>query len=171
MRRRCRRLRINRRMNRMPRQPHPSWIALVRTPPHVTLTVKFSADGAFVRAGRVLLVDADPLRRGTRAAALRARGLAVDEASDAIDALKQLPTLSPDLLVVAADGLRMDADTLARGVHSMRAAAHCQILVLGDARPVSASLPDVTVLPDSTALDALTKDAERLAQRAIRRRP
>lgn len=120
---------------------------------------------------RALLVDGDASRRHARAAALRTRGLEVHEADDAVGALRELKRLDPDVFVLALDSAAMDLETLARGVLSMRALEHLQLLAIGDAPPLSdAAEVLVTVVPATLETEALAKEAERLAAKSKRKR-
>lgn len=119
----------------------------------------------------MLIVDGDSLRRASRAAALRARGLLVTEAPDVVAALAELPRLDPDVLVLALDSTKMDLETTARGIVSMRALGHLQILAIGDTRPLSgATQALVTLLPADAAPSDVAKESERLAARSRRKR-
>lgn len=119
----------------------------------------------------ILVVDGDLLRRARRVEAISARKLVCDEADDAIGALKKLPVLSPDVLMIALDTLTMDLDTLARGVGSMSALGHLQILAVGETGPVSAQTQtQIVVLPQDADAELVAKECERLQGRARRRR-
>ena len=119
----------------------------------------------------VLVVDSEPARRAERVRALTARGLVADEVSDAVGALKRLPQLAPDVLLLALQGLAMDLDTLARGTSSMAALGHLQILAVGDARPISAeSQAHVTVVSDQATPEEIAKECERVGAKARRKR-
>lgn len=119
----------------------------------------------------ILVVDGDPPRRFRRVEAMKVRGLACDEVDDAIGALKKLPVLSPDVLVIALDTLGMDLDTLARGVASMSALGHLQILAVGEAGPMSAQAQtQIVVVPEDADVEFIAKECERLQGRARRRR-
>lgn len=120
----------------------------------------------------ILVVDGDPLRRARRVEAMNVRGLICDEVDDAIGALKQLPVLSPDVLVIALDTLAIDLDTLARGVASMAALGHLQILAIGEPGPTSAQTQSqIVVMPPDVEVELIAKECERLQGRARRRRP
>lgn len=122
-------------------------------------------------SGTILVVDGDSLRRSQRVEAMNARKLVCAQVDDAVGALKQLPVLSPDVLVVALDTLAMDLDTLARGIGSMAALGHLQILAVGDARPMSATTQArIAVLPHDADAETIARECERLQGRARRRR-
>lgn len=122
-------------------------------------------------ASKLIVVDRDAARRRERAEALRARGHQVHEVDDTVGVLRDLPRLSPDVLVLALDGAEIDLDTFARGVVSMPASEHLQLLVLGELPPLGGDAQAlVSRLPATTELEAFVREAERLAGRARRRR-
>lgn len=119
----------------------------------------------------ILVVDRNADRRALTVAGLAARGLRVDEVDDAVGAMKRLPQVLPDVLVLALDTLAMDLDTVARGVGSMPALEHLQLLVVGEGRPMSAQTQSqINQLPADATPEAIARECERLASRARRRR-
>lgn len=119
----------------------------------------------------LMLVDSNAARRGQRAEALRARGHRVDEVADTLGVLRDLPRLQPEVLVLAEESASVDLDTFARGVRSMPASEHLQILVLGEVPPLGgAAQALVTRLEPGSDLETFVREAERLAARAKRRR-
>lgn len=121
-------------------------------------------------AAQLIIVDRELGRRAARAEALRARGLLVHEADDTVGALRELPRLNPDVLVLSGSDA-LDLDTLARGVRSMPASEHLQILLLGEAPPLGGDAQTlVTRLAADADLDSIVREAERLAGRARRKK-
>lgn len=119
----------------------------------------------------ILVVDRDAARRALRVAGLLARNLRVEEVDDPVGAMKRLPQVLPDVLVLAVDTLAMDVDTVARGVASMPALEHLQLLVVGEGRPMSArTLAAIHQLPGDATPEVVARECERLAARARRRR-
>lgn len=93
------------------------------------------------------------------------------EVEDFVGALKSLPQVNPEVLVLATEGARVDLDSLAHGVLSMPAASHLQVLAVGAAAPLSEQARGlVTVMGGATSPEDVARECERLIGRSRRRR-